>query len=60
MSTSATITTPLIEQSFGRRIRPSDLQRTLWDWHCRMAWSRSPGLRAQVSQRGSTISQQTV
>jgi len=55
MNTSATIANPLIEQSFGRRIRPSDLQRTVGDWHYRMARGQSPGLRAQVWRRGSTI-----
>jgi len=54
MNVSAPIADPLLRQAFGRRTRPSNLQRTA---RVRL---RSSGLRAPVSQRGSAISRRTV
>ncbi|HXT66077.1 MAG TPA: hypothetical protein VN657_04735, partial [Nitrospiraceae bacterium] len=54
MNTSAAIADPLLRRAFGRRARPSDLQRTA---RVRLRFS---GLRAPVSRRDSPISRRTV
>jgi len=54
MSTSAAIADPLLRRAFGRRARPSDLQRTA---RVRLMSSE---LRAPLSRHGSAISRRTV
>jgi len=54
MNTSAAISDPLLRRAFGRRARPSDLQRAA---RVRL---RSSWLRAPLSRRGSAISRRTV